>query len=92
MKALVLSRLPAKNRLAFVKEHFRSRKAHNYDYLKALLHRHRVPPPVVIVRHLENVNYWTTDLRYEVRFGDEKATASFLRSAREIVSWVNRSL
>jgi HEPN domain-containing protein len=92
LKALILSRRPGRKRAEFIRDHFRSRKAHSYDYLKMLLHRRGVLIPPEIVECLEIVNDWDTDLRYEVSLGDELEADEFLGAARRIVMWVERSL
>lgn len=88
LKALILSTVPPDERSLMLAS-FRGDRAHDYDRLKAkYFDSGGCPFPSVVSKYLSLIDTWATDLRYEPVTTKQEDAASFLKAAREIVTWV----
>jgi len=92
LKALILSRVPLKDRSEYQRRSFRGVSAHRYEYLKRLLRELGVGIPLSVARSLRIIESWSTDLRYEVGRKNPEEASEFLSAARAVRDWVQRSL
>lgn len=92
LKAVILSRIPANRRLVYIQEHFATKQAHDYAYLKELLLRDcALSLPLEVAKLLRRL-HWSTDLRYETGSGRARDTEVFLATCRDILAWGERSI
>ena len=94
LKHLILRRTP-RNRHDFMLRKLTGAgaKGHDFDYLMSIL---RTTPescnvPTEINLTMRRVSSWSTELRYEVGKGKYEEAREFLKAAREIGQWVERS-
>lgn len=92
LKALLLTHVPVSQRKAFVVNRFRSAKAHDFEFLKALLKSRGINIPIPVAEELLQIGSWTTDLRYETGLGSVREAERFLRAAKTVVEWVEGRL
>jgi HEPN domain-containing protein len=92
LKAVILSRVPVKDRIKYQRRHFRGASAHRYEYLKRLLRELGVGILLPVARSLRIIESWSTDLRYEVGRKSPEEAGEFLSAARVVRDWVRRSL
>lgn len=92
LKALLLTNVPVGQRKSFVADRFRSAKAHDFEYLKALLKDRGINIPVPVAEELVQIGTWSTDLRYETGLGSIREAESFLRAAKTVVEWAEGRL
>lgn len=92
LKALILSRMPIGKRREYARKNFHGATAHNYEYLKNLLRQLHVNTSSMISAALRKIASWSTDLRYEVGRRKPREASDFLRAARTVVAWCERSI
>ncbi len=91
LKALLLSSMPAKQRLAYADRHFRGRAGHSYESLKEALFRQHVNIPAQIADQLRR-SAWSTELRYQVGLLKAIEAKTFIAIAGEVLAWVQRTI
>ena len=93
LKAVILAGVPSGD-VEKTLESFRGNLAHNYDWLKEEIHRTRGRAffPRDINRRFTEVNFWSTDLRYEAGTVRSEVTQSFFGAAIAIIHWADGRL
>jgi len=90
LKAVLLSCTP-KRQHADVKRSFRTKTAHDYDWLRRQLLRKSVVIPKLVIRNLGTVQFWNTALRYQSSQIEPDEANDFVSATQEIVEWAARS-
>lgn len=92
LKTLILERTPERRRTELVRDDFRGERGHRLEVLIALLRRRGVVIPPAIAESLARASGWSTALRYETGIVPSDDANLFLRSAAQVLEWVQRSI
>ncbi len=94
LKALILERTLAPDRVETLGKISSGAKMHRPDILLGELRRLGAPPlPLELARRLRPGRFdWATDLRYETGRRDTGETTAFLKTAKSIHDWVEGQL
>jgi HEPN domain-containing protein len=87
LKALILFSEPASRQLATLKT-FRGSKAHEFASLLHALKLRKNEPSDEITEAVNEVNWWSTEIRYDPAEMKNPMAAEFISIARQIVDWV----
>lgn len=90
LKAVLLTRVPLRQRRQFRLWHFRGAGAHDFESLKALLKRRNVTLPLAVNRAIRAFARWSPELRYEVRRKSAKEAENFVHAANDLLQWAER--
>jgi len=90
LKAVLLAHLP-KLRHKETKQSFRSKAGHDYDWLSRRLHAQSVIVPKPVARHIADVIWWNTFLRYQSAEIGRFDADLFLVSTEHIFKWAERT-
>lgn len=91
LKALLLSSEPAR-RNADTLASFRGAIAHDFNWLRQGLGERRIELPRSTVALLNDVLWWSTDLRYDPAEIELDTAGEFMTSSGEILAWVRGRL
>jgi hypothetical protein len=92
LKALILSRLSARRRIAVLQQ-FRGRKAHEYGWLQRKYFQSGGQPfPATISKAFALVNTWVVELRYEPGTSKYEDAAAFVDGVEAILLWADGRL
>jgi HEPN domain-containing protein len=92
LKALILSRVPKKQRKVMFAQ-LRGSKAHDFEWLRGEYRRLGGDQiPAEIARRFSDLAYWSTELRYSPRQIRIAEATQFLESATRIVDWADGRL
>ncbi len=93
LKSLILARTPKSKLAITVAEVASGAKAHNLDFLRAVLRWKGVAVPSDVASQLAWINdRWTVHLRYLGTQVPDKEVADFLTRVQAVQEWVERSL
>jgi hypothetical protein len=93
MKAMILERTVKSKRRERFKAISGGAIYHQFDILERVLRIQNVQIPEVVLQSIRIITpQWTTDLRYAGAIVPKAEAVDFLKHARQIVEWVERSL
>lgn len=91
LKALLLARTPEKKQGDVYKSFFGGKEGHNLETFKKELAKTECYLPPEVARSFRTTASWTTSMRYGTRHVVASEATAFLRAARDIVDWGERS-
>lgn len=94
LKALILKRTPAGGFEAMYAEITAGKKAHDFEFLKAVLRREPISVviPKAVMESFQRVATWSTDLRYASGAIEYDEANDFLTGVSAIRNWVDGRL
>ena len=90
IKGYILGRVPIQRRQQFIQAKFRSKKAHDFEYLWQISRNQGASIPVRIVEHIRR-SAWSTDLRYAAGLGDRDDAAEVLSAGEAVLKWARNN-
>ena len=91
LKALILFSEPARRNAQTLRT-FRGTKGHAFEWLHERLSERGIQIPLPLVREFAEVNYWTTELRYDPRVRKRQEADRFMGAAKRIIVWIKGRL
>ena len=92
LKSLIVS-LILRARENEIREMFRGRRAHDYEWLMRVYEQHGgAPIPDDLLPHFTRVARWSTDMRYLPKTIGQRQAKTFLDSTTEIINWADGRL
>ena len=84
LKAVILGRVPPRDRVAYATRYFRGAAAHNFHALRMRLAEHGAEVPGDLLREMSKYR-WSTDLRYEVGVFHRAEARQFIAVAERVL-------